>query len=200
MLRRHFLEAALTPQYDVLITYQSDQQIKFFGGLASTVILNDYEGGVLINIVLDTFADGIGMWGIKFEQNDKTVIGHTVVYVEPDTLEPTYVGSASQVTNGNVLVYDASTIMVDKIVFIGTFYPTYLINFLGPIKENIVEIALPKELIKLGDGAFRDMFKLSVLKYDGTIDQWNNLEKAEDWYENSLLTEVQCSNGTVTLQ
>ena len=47
---------------------------------------------------------------------------------------------------------------------------------------------------------FKDCTNLKGITYNGTIEQWNAITKAEDWNENIPVTIVNCSDGTVTIR
>lgn len=86
MLRRHFITGEDKP--DIIITYHSSKHIPFFGRKETRNLLmvanyenvnpdqnieniEDFNSPISINIVLDTWNDGVGQWGIKF--NDSKV-------------------------------------------------------------------------------------------------------------------------------
>jgi hypothetical protein len=79
MVRRHFIAGDEKP--DIIITYYSSKHIPFLGGKETRNLLmnasygnmevDDFKSPISINIVLDTWNDGVGQWGIKF--NDSKV-------------------------------------------------------------------------------------------------------------------------------
>ena len=43
--------------------------------------------------------------------------------------------------------------------------------------------------------------KLETINYSGTVEQWNNIPKGNSWNSGtSKLSEIQCSDGTVSLK
>ena len=71
--------------------------------------------------------------------------------------------------------------------------------------KSLKEIELPSTLTKLGDsvfwGMFTEDFDYSVsISFRGTMEQWNNIDKSDDWYHNSASAPVvHCTDGDVTI-
>ena len=68
------------------------------------------------------------------------------------------------------------------------------------------EITLPDSVTSIGYGAFLGCSSLDTIKFGGTVEQWNNIDKASNWIDSrsniwydSYLTVI-CSNGTLTLK
>lgn len=82
MLRRHFITGEDKP--DIIITYHSSKHVPFFGGKETRNLLmtadyenvnideniEDFKSPISFNIVLDTWNDGVGQWGIKFNNSE----------------------------------------------------------------------------------------------------------------------------------
>lgn len=196
---RRFFQAQ--PLYDVLIVYKADNQIKFFGGLDSILYMNmPDDTPTAVQVVLDTFDNGIGQWGIRFMNNTDPCIGAFMV-----SSDLQFEGNVCHVdkyeTDGSKsVVYDISDSLITSMQFIGKCYPVGLNFFLGYSSDTVSQIVLSNELVKIGDYAFTELTNLTEVVYQGTIEQWNSLEKGERWYAETPLTEVQCSDGVVTLQ
>jgi hypothetical protein len=47
--------------------------------------------------------------------------------------------------------------------------------------------------------AFSGCSGLTSITFDGTIEQWNNINKGDGWNKNVPATYVQCTDGQVTL-
>lgn len=67
------------------------------------------------------------------------------------------------------------------------------------IYTNIQNLRLGVEITNITN-IFKDCANLTSITYDGTIEQWNAITKAEDWNENIPATVVTCSDGTVTIR
>ena len=62
-----------------------------------------------------------------------------------------------------------------------------------------MEIVIPDSVTSIGDGAFSECTKLTTIIFEGTGEQWNEIEKGFDWNYGASVTEVVCSDGIVTL-
>ena len=58
---------------------------------------------------------------------------------------------------------------------------------------------LPVSITNIYKKAFYGCSSLSTLEYDGTMAQWNSVSKTSTWKDNTSLTSVTCSDGSVTL-
>lgn len=63
--------------------------------------------------------------------------------------------------------------------------------------EEFKEIKIPKSVISIGEYAFFQC-GLERIIYAGTVEEWNTIDKARDWRENTSIKEVVCTNGTQT--
>ena len=77
----------------------------------------------------------------------------------------------------------------DGLVFIGT----YAFNYNG----KITSMTIPKSIKYIESYAFSGCVNLTSLTFLGTVEEWNAVVKERGW--NNNITEVVCSNGTVTL-
>lgn len=62
---------------------------------------------------------------------------------------------------------------------------------------NIDSVSIPETLSKIGSNAFHGCSGLTDIYYKGTIEQWNKIEKGENWniYANEF--KVHCSDGEI---
>lgn len=58
--------------------------------------------------------------------------------------------------------------------------------------ENLTEVTIPKSVTAIGQGAFDACTDLQYLTYEGTVQEWVNIDGG--W---NVLQEVRCTNGTV---
>ncbi|MBQ8322845.1 MAG: leucine-rich repeat domain-containing protein [Clostridia bacterium] len=66
--------------------------------------------------------------------------------------------------------------------------------------ENLTSITIGKGVTNIGIRAFIDCVDLTSIRYEGTIEEWNLIEKGNEWNDNISATEIICSDGTVTLE
>ena len=60
-------------------------------------------------------------------------------------------------------------------------------------------IVFPNSLTYIGTKAFIGCTALTTIYYNGTISEWNNVEKYDSWNERVPATVVHCADGDVTL-
>ena len=58
-------------------------------------------------------------------------------------------------------------------------------------------VTLSSNLTRIGRAAFSSTYSLSEVSFNGTMAQWNEIELGEYW--NSNITQIVCSDGTITL-
>jgi len=63
--------------------------------------------------------------------------------------------------------------------------------------DRLTSLWMPDSIVAISTGAFAYCNSATSLTYEGTIDDWNNIYKAEGWYANSALEVVHCSDGDV---
>ncbi|MBE6554196.1 MAG: hypothetical protein E7666_07630 [Ruminococcaceae bacterium] len=59
-------------------------------------------------------------------------------------------------------------------------------------------ISLPATIKIIGTGAFYNSPKLTEIVYDGTVEQWKQIKKAEGWDHGAADFIIRCTDGTVT--
>lgn len=64
---------------------------------------------------------------------------------------------------------------------------------------SLESITLPGNLKLIMSLAFRQCYSLSNITFNGTIEQWNNVQKSSGWNDDIPATYVQCTDGQVTL-
>lgn len=77
---------------------------------------------------------------------------------------------------------------------VSTIY-TYTFNGCPTIER----IVIPNSVKSIGGYAFNGCTSLQTIMFDGTIEQWNAISKLTEWNVDAPATEVQCSDGTVSL-
>ena len=61
------------------------------------------------------------------------------------------------------------------------------------------KISIPDSVTTIWQEAFYNCTSLTEIYFAGTVEQWNAIEKGDDWNYGVPATEVICSNGTVSL-
>ncbi|MBO4262839.1 MAG: leucine-rich repeat protein [Clostridia bacterium] len=66
--------------------------------------------------------------------------------------------------------------------------------------KKLTRISIPASIRHIGKGAFINCENLTEIKYNGTLAEWENVEKEEDWCKNvSPDCVVKCSDGNVVV-
>ena len=65
---------------------------------------------------------------------------------------------------------------------------------------ELKNIIIPNSIIEIGFSTFFSCDNLTNIKFMGTIDEWDLVEKGNNWAIFTPATEVVCSNGTVALE
>ncbi|MCI2069036.1 MAG: leucine-rich repeat domain-containing protein [Bacilli bacterium] len=65
--------------------------------------------------------------------------------------------------------------------------------------SSLKTITLPKSLVSLGDSCFDSTSRLTTINYEGTKDDWAKVTLGTNWHLESAVTEITCTDGTVTL-
>jgi hypothetical protein len=55
---------------------------------------------------------------------------------------------------------------------------------------------LNKGLKSISSNAFRNCPELTMIKFRGTIDEWNSISKASNWH-NGTISKIICYDGTI---
>ncbi|MBO7215237.1 MAG: leucine-rich repeat domain-containing protein [Clostridia bacterium] len=64
---------------------------------------------------------------------------------------------------------------------------------------DFISFELPSSVTSIGRGAFDHCTSLETIIFNGTIEEWQAIEKIEDWDLNMPATKVVCSDGSVEL-
>lgn len=67
---------------------------------------------------------------------------------------------------------------------------------------SLTAVTISKSITSISDNAFMNCLNLTKITFDGTIEQWNRIEKRAEWLGcgNVPAKEVVCINGIVTLE
>ena len=64
--------------------------------------------------------------------------------------------------------------------------------------ESLTSITLPNSLERLGYCVFGNCINLDTIYYDGTISEWNSIQKDSRWDEYMTDYTIHCSDGTIS--
>ena len=65
--------------------------------------------------------------------------------------------------------------------------------------KSLTSITIPRNVTSIGQMAFADCKSLKTIVFDGTIEQWQAIEKHYDWNDYTPATHVQCTDGDIEL-
>ena len=65
--------------------------------------------------------------------------------------------------------------------------------------KGLTSVTIGNSVTSIGGGAFFGCSGLTRIAFNGTIAQWNAIEKASSWKSNVRATEVVCTDGTVSI-
>ena len=65
--------------------------------------------------------------------------------------------------------------------------------------ESLTNITIPESVTHIGDSAFNGCKRLSVIRYNGTIEQWNAIQKGIDWNDRVPAREILCFDGSISV-
>ena len=64
---------------------------------------------------------------------------------------------------------------------------------------GLKNITIPKSVTEIGKSAFLMCLNLTEIKFNGTIDQWNNIDKGADYLKDTAVKEILCSDGIASV-
>ena len=64
---------------------------------------------------------------------------------------------------------------------------------------SLTNITIPSSVTEIDDYTFYGCKSLKTIKFDGTVEQWNSVEKGEKWNDDVPATVVVCSDGEVSI-
>lgn len=65
--------------------------------------------------------------------------------------------------------------------------------------QGLTTITIPSAVTSIGNYAFLACRDLAEIKYEGTVADWENVSKGEDWATNTKAQKVICSDGEVAI-
>lgn len=65
--------------------------------------------------------------------------------------------------------------------------------------SKLTKVTIGADVLSIGYAAFAGCEKLTALQFAGTVEQWNGIEKDDDWNIDMPATQVVCSDGVVNI-
>ena len=65
--------------------------------------------------------------------------------------------------------------------------------------DSLTSVVIPDSVTSIGEYVFASCNSLRSITFNGTIAEWNAIEKGTNWHQDVPATEVVCSDGTVAL-
>ena len=65
--------------------------------------------------------------------------------------------------------------------------------------ESLASITIGNGVKSIGNLAYARCSSLDSVTFEGTMAEWEAVEKVWDWNDDCPFTEVKCSDGTVTV-
>ena len=91
----------------------------------------------------------------------------------------------------------------DEQVVIPCFYNGSLVTAIGERAfegcSSLKKLIISNEIITIGNEVFSACNNLTEITYNGTIEQWNQINKHDgDWNKNSYIETIVCTDGTIS--
>ena len=151
--------------------------------------------------IFGTYVDGSDVYGNLGEEFDVTSSDGSVEthYYVPRRIKKVTISD-------ECIIYDSALRgfpLLEELYITGdvTAIPDYLIAYtnFGYFPSKLTKVYLPNTIESIGDYAFAYYEYLTQINYLGTMEEWNNVSLAPHWIEDSAVTKVVCSDGTITL-
>ena len=98
---------------------------------------------------------------------------------------------------GSVVLYSAD-VYGDNFLKIPESYYGYTIDEIPAecFKDmsTLYKVTMSNTITKIGERAFANCPRLSVISFNGTVEEWNNIDKGDDWFD-SYYVEIYCTDG-----
>lgn len=64
--------------------------------------------------------------------------------------------------------------------------------------DSLKEVTIPVNVTYISENAFADCENLTEIKYEGTIDDWKNIEKESSWNDGTSAYAIYCTDGQIS--
>lgn len=157
-----------------------------FNSSKFTLLQVEFTDGTIIQINDKAYTD---YYVDKLEA--ETVIGNNgIKYIVNNSLNTCYIVDIGTCTDTYIGIL--SSLYGDTVTGIGDFAFANVVF--------IEKVSISTTLKSIGQGAFSNCTSLAKIEYYGTIEEWNDISKGENWNQNVPATEVICSDGIVPLK
>ena len=65
--------------------------------------------------------------------------------------------------------------------------------------DSLTSVTILDGVTRIGNNAFYNCDSLTSVTFEGTMAEWEAVEKVWDWNDDCPFTEVKCSDGTVSV-
>ena len=69
----------------------------------------------------------------------------------------------------------------------------------SPLAERDTSVTIPDSVTSIGSSAFWACYSLESVRFEGTMAEWNVVEKVAGWNDYSPFSVVECSDGSVSV-
>lgn len=166
----------------------------------NSVVCNMFGVKMINDGYISLDADGNAYKGIKTNE----LIGDYIMQSEIKTLNDSIFAECDKIT---LVRTGENTQMVGNRAFAGCdSLKTFIANEkLEKISDyafsgcsSLKLVYLNKSIIKIDAGAFTHCPNLTVIKFVGTMSEWNNVTKEDGWKDDTL-QKIVCTDGVITL-
>lgn len=137
------------------------------------------DNGFYKNTYLNSSYDGMTMWPKPNNKQNYDNIRDNI-----DGIPVTTMASFGQSEVKNIVI-PASILYINQSAFSRC--------------ENLENVTIPNSVVAIGVNAFWYCNKLYNIIFNGTVAQWNTINKGDSWHDHVPATYVQCSDGRAPL-
>lgn len=137
------------------------------------------DNGFYKNTYLNSSYDGMTMWPKPNNKQNYDNIRDNI-----DGIPVTTMASFGQSEVKNIVI-PASILYINQSAF--------------SCCENLENVTIPNSVVAIGVNAFWYCNKLYNIIFNGTVAQWNTINKGDSWHDHVPATYVQCSDGRAPL-
>lgn len=61
--------------------------------------------------------------------------------------------------------------------------------------SSLRDLTIPSSVVQINTAPFSKCYNLTKLNYEGTVEEWDNIEKSDTWNLHSSISRIICTNG-----